>query len=311
VLKIGIVGHGYGADVLIPGFRFDPRVDVVAIAGRDAARASAAAEKVGIARTYGDWRQMLDRNVIDAIAIAMSPRAQREICHFALARGIHTFAEKPLASNLADARAMAQAAGLSSCANVVDFNFREIAAFRAAADLLRSGVIGGLGHVSVTWQVESYSNRARLSNWKADQEGGWRGGALQLRVPFAELLGGVRRPDHWPVRSACSRSERRAPERFLCVDGLLLRQWGGGQPRDERRGVPWFGPSMARTARSSSRMSRRITCGVFGFGSRSGRGTSTRLRYARQSLTTGRMAASCLSRASSVASLIGPKAAEE
>ena len=176
MLKVGVLGHGYGADVLIPGFRFDPRVDVVAIAGRDTARASAVAEKAGIARAYGDWRQMLDRNVIDAVAIAVPPWAQREICDFALARGIHAFAEKPLASNLADARAIAHAAALSSCANVVDFNFREIAAFRAAEDLLRSGAIGGLRHVSVTWQVESYSNRARLSNWKADQEAG--GGAL-------------------------------------------------------------------------------------------------------------------------------------
>jgi predicted dehydrogenase len=119
---------------------------------------------------------MLDRNVIDAVAIAVPPWAQREICDFALARGIHAFAEKPLASNLSDARAMAHAAALSSCANVVDFNFREITAFRAAEDMLRSRAIGGLRHVSVTWQVESYSNRARLSNWKADQEAG--GGAL-------------------------------------------------------------------------------------------------------------------------------------
>jgi hypothetical protein len=158
VLKVGVVGHGYGADVLIPGFRFGPRVDVVAIVGRDAARASAVAEKVGIARAYGDWRQMLDRKVIDAVAIAVPPWAQREICDFALARGIHAFAEKPLASNLADARAMARAAALSSCANVVDFNFREIAAFRAAEDLLRSGAVPP----PASWSAFQLESRARL-----------------------------------------------------------------------------------------------------------------------------------------------------
>lgn len=170
------MGHGYGADVLVPAFRFDPRVEVVALAGRDLLRASAAAQKLAIAQTYDDWRAMVDRSVVDAVAVAVPPWAQREICEFALARGIHVFAEKPLAIDLADASEMAHCAASSTCAHVVDFNFREIAAFRAAENLLRSGVIGGLRSITVSWQVESYSNQARLSNWKADQSAG--GGAL-------------------------------------------------------------------------------------------------------------------------------------
>ena len=176
LLKLGVVGLGYGADVLVPAFRSDPRVEVVAIAGRVAARVQAVARELGIGQAYSDWRVMVDRDVIDAVTVAVPPWAQREICEFAFLHDVHVFAEKPLASTLADAEEMARSANRSSCANVVDFNFREIAAFREAEEKLRAGAIGSMRHIAVTWQVESHSNRARLLNWKSDKNAG--GGAL-------------------------------------------------------------------------------------------------------------------------------------
>lgn len=175
-MRVGIVGCGYGASVLLPGFRADSRVRVVAIAARDRARVEAAAQAGNIEHAYGDWREMLETANLEAIAVAVPPWAQKEIGCCALANGVHVFAEKPLAMNVQEATELAQAAAASSCANVVDFNFREIAAFSAARDLLQEGAIGPLRHIAVTWHVESYANRARLSNWKADQDAG--GGSL-------------------------------------------------------------------------------------------------------------------------------------
>ncbi len=110
------------------------------------------------------------------MAIAAPPDAQPEIAVAAFARGLHVFAEKPLALDLESAKDLAHEATESGLAHAVDFNFREIAALRAARDLLQAGALGGLRHVAVVWQVESYANKARLQGWKTDQGAG--GGAL-------------------------------------------------------------------------------------------------------------------------------------
>jgi predicted dehydrogenase len=176
VIRLGVVGCGYGAQVLVPAFRADTRVEIVAIAARSQGRAEAVAGELEIPRFFADWRVMLDPALLDAVAIAAPPEVQHQIAMAAFAAGLHVFAEKPLAMSLDQAREMARAAANSGRAHAIDFNFREVAVLRAARNLLRGGAIGALRHVAVSWQVENYANRVRLASWKTDQGAG--GGAL-------------------------------------------------------------------------------------------------------------------------------------
>jgi predicted dehydrogenase len=176
VIRLGVIGCGYGAQVLVPAFRADSRVEVVAIAARSPGRAEATAAELGIPRFFDDWRLMLNPALLDAVAIAAPPEVQHAIAMAAFSAGLHVFAEKPLAMSLDQAREMARAAAASGRAHAIDFNFRGVAALRAARDLLRCGAIGTLRHVAVTWQVENYANRVRLESWKTNQGAG--GGAL-------------------------------------------------------------------------------------------------------------------------------------
>jgi len=181
--RLGVIGCGYGAQVLVPAFRADSRARIVGISARGLARAQATAQTHGIPRFFDDWRGLLESGEIDAVAIAAPPDAQPDIALAAFARGLHVFAEKPLALDFGAAKALAEAATESGLAHAVDFNFREIAALRAARDLLQSGALGGLRHVAVVWQVESYANKARLEGWKTNQGAG--GGALSNFVSHA------------------------------------------------------------------------------------------------------------------------------
>ena len=192
ITRLGVVGCGYGAQVLVPAFRADPRTQVVAIASRQMARAEAAAQTLGIPRFVDDWRVLLDPNRIDALAIAAPPDAQAEIARAALECGLHVFAEKPLALTLDSARNLAGAAVRSGRAHAIDFNFREIAALRKAHEIIESQALGPLRHVAVAWQVESFANQARIESWKTDQRAG--GGALSNFIShsldYLEWLGG-------------------------------------------------------------------------------------------------------------------------
>ena len=174
MVRVGIVGCNHGRLVLLPAFRADPRCEVVALAGQDAARTQELARAADIRLSFGDWRELVAHADVDAVAIATTPALQPEIAVAALGRGKPVFAEKPMAADLAGAERMARAAG--ALATMIDFNFSAVLSFRKAKTLLDEGAIGRLRHVAVNWNVENYGTRMRLKNWKALAADG--GGAL-------------------------------------------------------------------------------------------------------------------------------------
>jgi predicted dehydrogenase len=176
LIRIGIVGCNYGRLVQLPAFRLDSRCEVIALAGRDATRTAELANAVGVPLAFGDWKQLVEHPDVDAVVIAAVPNLQPAIAIRALELGKPVFAEKPMAADLAGAQAMAAAAEVSGRPTAVDFSFCEILTWRKAKALLDEGAIGRLRHVEVNWNVENYSTRMRIKNWKASGADG--GGAL-------------------------------------------------------------------------------------------------------------------------------------
>ncbi len=171
-LKVGIIGIGYGQAVLLPAFRLDPRCEVVAICASQAERAAKVAEKLNIPRAVGDWRELVSDPQIAALAIATQPALQTEIAQAALAQGKHLFCEKPLAHDRTTALEMTQAAEQAKIANMVDFEFPEVAAWQQTKTILTGGGIGSLRHAAVSWNVETYANKMKLESWKTAAESG-------------------------------------------------------------------------------------------------------------------------------------------
>jgi predicted dehydrogenase len=176
LVRIGIVGCNFGRLVHLPAFRLDKRCEVVALAGRDAARTKELATAAGIPLAFGDWRDLIEHPDIDAIAIATLPSLQPDIAIRALELGKPVFAEKPMAADFAAAAEMARTAQASHRTTMVDFSFCEVLTWRRAKELLEQGAIGRLRHVGVNWQVENYGTRMRIKNWKTLGDEG--GGAL-------------------------------------------------------------------------------------------------------------------------------------
>ena len=176
MIGVGIVGCNYGRNVLLPGFRGDPRCEVVALAGTDAARVAELARADNIARGHGDWRALVEDDAVAAVAIAVPPDIQPQIACRALVLGKPVFVEKPLAVDLAAAREMLARARENGRPTMIDFNFPELAAWRRAKSLLDDGAVGRLRHVVVTWNVENQATRLRQVSWKTRPDGG--GGIL-------------------------------------------------------------------------------------------------------------------------------------
>src|SRR5919109_4538948 len=99
-LRVGWIGCGTHAnEMLLPQItRFD--VALTALCDIDAARLQASGERFGVAaadRTT-DWRALLARSDLDAVAVAAGPAAHAEIGLAAVARKLPVFIEKATAA---------------------------------------------------------------------------------------------------------------------------------------------------------------------------------------------------------------------
>jgi predicted dehydrogenase len=190
VTRLGIIGCNYGLNVHLPAFRLDPRCEVVALAGNNETRTRELAKTAGVPQGYGGWHALLEDSNVQAVAIATVPALQAQIAQAALTLGKPVFAEKPLASTLADARAMLQAA--RGKPTMVDFNFHQIMSWQRAKEMLDSGAIGKLRHLGVHWHVENRAIQARMRNWKtlADDGGGVLGNFVSHCFHYLEWFGG-------------------------------------------------------------------------------------------------------------------------
>jgi predicted dehydrogenase len=174
--RIGVVGLGYGQKVLIPAFRRDPRCEVVGVAASTEAHARQVAKTMGVSAGYSGWRNLIECDDIEAVAIALPPVLQPMAALHSIRCGKPVFCEKPLATSTDEARKLFKAAADHNVANVIDFVFPEVPELRKMQTLLREGAIGSLRHIGLNWSVETYSNRIGADSWKSQPDKG--GGAL-------------------------------------------------------------------------------------------------------------------------------------
>ena len=89
---------------VIPGAHASEKVDLVAVASRDRARAEAYAREWEIPRAYGSYEDLLADPEIEAVYISLPNTLHAEWSIKALEAGKHVLCEKPVAMSAAEAR---------------------------------------------------------------------------------------------------------------------------------------------------------------------------------------------------------------
>jgi predicted dehydrogenase len=108
-IRLGIIGAGGMAKVgHIPALRQIPEMELVALCRRNKQELDKLAREYGIGECYTDYRDMVKSKNIDAV-IVVTPNAQhRDSVVAAAEEGKHILCDKPLATNLKDAREMVE-----------------------------------------------------------------------------------------------------------------------------------------------------------------------------------------------------------
>jgi predicted dehydrogenase len=203
-LGVGMVGYGFmgaahsqawrtGAHVL--DLPLTPRM--VALCGRDAAAAGAAARRYGWAAAEADWRALIGRDDVQLIDICAPGDAHAEIAIAALDAGQHVLCEKPLATTVPEAQAMAAAAARASARGVrsmIGFNYRRVPAVALARELVRDGRLGEIRHVRASYLQDWLADPSFPLTWRLQREHAGSGALGDLGshiVDLAQYLSGA------------------------------------------------------------------------------------------------------------------------
>lgn len=138
VLGVGEMGKRHAENLR----RLVPEARLVAIADASAERARMVAEELEIENWYSSLEAMLERKDLDAVLIATPDKFHAKAVETAVRAGKDVLCEKPLALNLADARAAIDAAAKSGRRLQVGFMRRYDPAYAAAMKRIEAGEIG-------------------------------------------------------------------------------------------------------------------------------------------------------------------------
>jgi predicted dehydrogenase len=109
-VKLAYIGAGGIAQSHLRAIAGADEIEVVAVADIILERAEETAKEWGIPHVYQDYKEMLEKEDIEAVSVCTYNQAHRVPTVDALRAGKHVIVEKPMAATLEDATAMVRAA---------------------------------------------------------------------------------------------------------------------------------------------------------------------------------------------------------
>lgn len=142
-VKVGVLGAGAWAEFAhLPGYKRDPRCELVAIADPVVERAQAFAAKFGIPHVYASHEELIARADIDVVDVCTPSATHFELSWAALTAGKHVLCEKPVAYDFTETRRAAALARDMGVKTKLGFTFRYSPAMQYMKQLIADGYVG-------------------------------------------------------------------------------------------------------------------------------------------------------------------------
>ncbi len=199
-VKLGVIGCGIAVrEYHLPALlKLKDKFEITAVCNDTEPRAKEFSELLGGVPYFLDYRQLLQRPEVEAVDIALPSFLNYDVTSAALAAGKHIIIEKPIASNLEDAKLMLALDSRYPQVKMVAENFRYHPVFLRLKALIAEGQIGE--PYAVFWNVFrelDANNRYVQTGWRIQHPlpGGFitDGGVhniAALRLMFGEIVRG-------------------------------------------------------------------------------------------------------------------------
>ena len=149
-VNIGIIGVGHWGPNHVRVFSSLPDAEVSLIADRDTRRLEAILSRFSHIDASTDYRDMLNREDIDAVVISTPTATHFEIAGEALESGKDVLCEKPLAITTAQCETLIEIAGRKEAVLMVGHPYMYNPCLRLIKDLIVKGELGELYYFITT-----------------------------------------------------------------------------------------------------------------------------------------------------------------
>jgi hypothetical protein len=149
--SIGVGGQG-GSDIASLA---EGAINMVAVCDVHEGNRNAAAGRFHGAKTFANWRDLLDRmdKQIDAVSVSTPDHMHAPISMSAIRRGKHVYCQKPLTHTIYEARQIAAAARKAKVVTQMGIQIHSAIEYRMATEIIQGGAIGRIK------EVHSWSDR--------------------------------------------------------------------------------------------------------------------------------------------------------
>lgn len=156
-LNLGVIGVAGRGGENLQGVAAE---NIVALCDVDEIRLASAAQRFPGAKTYHDFRQLLDQEGIDAVVISTPDHTHAVAAVAALKSGRHVYCEKPLTRTVSECRIVTDLARKEKKITQLGTQIHAGNNYRRAVELIQSGVIGSVAEVHV-WVNVTYGGKDR------------------------------------------------------------------------------------------------------------------------------------------------------
>ncbi|MFA0756775.1 MAG: hypothetical protein YPKNTGVA_002304 [Candidatus Fervidibacter sp.] len=236
-MRVAAIGYGAFGAFVLSAIQELPNVQIVAVAGRNAERVRAFAERMRIPHWTTDWQTLVSDPKVDIVCVLTPPHTHAEIAIAAAQNGKHLFLEKPLALSLKEADEVIAVVERNGTCAVVNHIMRYHPLYEWLKELVDAGKLGSVRKV---WFVNFASSEGLPPDhwfWDEKQSGGVLvEHGVHFYHLFAWLLDELPEPiatfGHEPFEAwsiVCFRERDAFGEFYHCFDkpAALERNFGG------------------------------------------------------------------------------------
>lgn len=172
-LRLGLIGCGRIAQLVHLNILTSlPDVELVAIADSQSGRRKEAVSRAPNVVAFDNYQELLKMPEVEAVVICLPPALHAGAAIASFQARKHLYLEKPIATSLADARAVVQAWRQAGTVGMTGFNYRFNVLYQSAKQFIQTGGLGDLVAVRTVFS----STEDEVPVWKQTRKDG--GGAL-------------------------------------------------------------------------------------------------------------------------------------
>jgi predicted dehydrogenase len=140
-LRVGVIGCGRIAQEHLTAYKKLADVELAGVADVVDRQAAIVAEQFSC-KPYADYRRMLESESIDAVSICTPPVTHAEVMLDAVRRGVHVLCEKPLTTQLSDAKRVLSAVQGTDLILMMASKFRFVSDVLKSKAIIEAGILG-------------------------------------------------------------------------------------------------------------------------------------------------------------------------